>query len=81
MSSKAAVDTGRCVVHIDVDAFYAQCEEIRNPSLKERPLGTVADFGMFQDLSLHALVEISQLQVSHKSICWSRRTIQRANVE
>ena len=40
MSSKTTVDTGRCVVHIDVDAFYAQCEEIRNPALKERPLGT-----------------------------------------
>ncbi|KAL0021711.1 hypothetical protein WJX79_005570 [Trebouxia sp. C0005] len=32
-------DTGRCVVHVDVDAFYAQCEEIRNPALRERPLG------------------------------------------
>ena len=39
MSSKIPVDTKRCVVHVDVDAFYAQCEEIRNPALKERPLG------------------------------------------
>ena len=34
-----SADTGRCVVHVDVDAFYAQCEEIRNPALRERPLG------------------------------------------
>ena len=39
MSNKGPVDTGRCVVHIDVDAFYAQCEEIRNPILRDRPLG------------------------------------------
>ena len=37
----AHVDAGRCVVHVDVDAFYAQCEELRNPALKERPLGKV----------------------------------------
>ncbi len=38
-SGELPVDTGRCVVHVDVDAFYAQCEEIRNPALRERPLG------------------------------------------
>ena len=37
-----SADTGRCVVHVDVDAFYAQCEEIRNPALRERPLGELA---------------------------------------
>ena len=42
MSSETAlVYTKRCVVHVDVDAFYAQCEEIRNPSLRERPLGAI----------------------------------------
>lgn len=38
-ASVSEQDAGRCVVHVDVDAFYAQCEELRNPSLKDRPLG------------------------------------------
>lgn len=29
----------RVIVHFDCDAFYAQCEEVRDPSLKSRPLG------------------------------------------
>uniref|UniRef100_A0A061RGN2 DNA polymerase iota n=1 Tax=Tetraselmis sp. GSL018 TaxID=582737 RepID=A0A061RGN2_9CHLO len=32
-------DTGRVVLHFDVDAFYAQVEEVRDPSLRDRPLG------------------------------------------
>ena len=43
MRRTGPVDTKRCVIHIDVDAFYAQCEEIRNPALKERPLGQCCD--------------------------------------
>ena len=30
--------TGRVVCHIDFDYFYAQCEEIRNPHLKTKPV-------------------------------------------
>ena len=30
---------GRTVVHIDVDCFYAQVEMIRNPALRDQPLG------------------------------------------
>ena len=26
------------ILHIDCDAFYASCEEIRNPKLKKRPM-------------------------------------------
>ena len=33
------MDTSRVVVHFDCDAFYAQCEEVRDPSLRTRPLG------------------------------------------
>ncbi|XP_061389235.1 DNA polymerase iota [Musca vetustissima] len=29
----------RTIIHIDMDYFYAQVEEIRDPSLKSRPLG------------------------------------------
>jgi len=29
---------GRVVFHVDFDYFYAQCEEIRNPALKGRPV-------------------------------------------
>ena len=28
----------RIVFHIDFDYFYAQCEEIRNPELKSKPV-------------------------------------------
>lgn len=27
------------IIHLDIDCFYAQVEEIRDPSLRERPLG------------------------------------------
>jgi DNA polymerase IV (archaeal DinB-like DNA polymerase) len=30
--------TGRIIFHIDFDYFYAQCEEIRRPELKTRPV-------------------------------------------
>ncbi len=28
----------RCILHFDIDYFYAQVEEVLNPSLRERPL-------------------------------------------
>ena len=31
-------DTRRCVLHLDVDAFYAQVEELRDPSLRGVPM-------------------------------------------
>ena len=30
--------SGRIVMHVDFDYFYAQCEEIRNPIMKTRPV-------------------------------------------
>ena len=32
-------DHHRTIVHIDLDCFYAQVEMIRNPSLRDKPLG------------------------------------------
>ncbi|KAL6762106.1 hypothetical protein V8C86DRAFT_719097 [Haematococcus lacustris] len=32
-------DQDRVILHFDVDAFYAQCEELRDPRLQGRPLG------------------------------------------
>lgn len=29
----------RTIIHIDIDCFYAQVEEIRNPTLRTKPLG------------------------------------------
>lgn len=33
------ISTARCIVSIDADCFYAQCEELRTPSLKGKPVG------------------------------------------
>ena len=38
VDDSAAADVSRVILHIDVDAFYAQAEELRDPSLRERPL-------------------------------------------
>ena len=29
----------RCVVSLDIDCFYAQCEELRRPELRGTPVG------------------------------------------
>ena len=34
-----ADDHSRTIVHLDLDCFYAQVEEVANPSLKGKPLG------------------------------------------
>ena len=34
-----AVDSQCVIIHLDADAFYAQCEELHNPTLREVPLG------------------------------------------
>lgn len=28
----------KCIIHLDIDCFYCQCEEILNPSLAEKPV-------------------------------------------
>jgi hypothetical protein len=33
-----APDASRVVLHFDCDAFYAQCEELRDPSLRDVPM-------------------------------------------
>ncbi|XP_074787507.1 DNA polymerase iota isoform X2 [Athene noctua] len=38
-SASAGSAAGRVVVHIDLDCFYAQVEMIRNPKLRDKPLG------------------------------------------
>ena len=37
---------GRCVAHVDVDAFFAQVERKRDPSLRDAPIA----FGQHQDM-------------------------------
>ncbi len=32
-------DSGRVILHFDADCFYCQCEELRDPSLQDKPLG------------------------------------------
>ena len=41
--------TPRIVIHIDFDYFYAQCEEVRNPSLKGKPLAVCVFSGRTED--------------------------------
>ena len=37
-------EDGRVVVHVDVDCFYAQAEEVRDPSLRSKPLGVTQKY-------------------------------------
>ncbi len=39
----------RIVIHVDLDCFYAQCEEIRNPHLKGRPVAVCIYSGRTED--------------------------------
>ena len=38
-ATRESPDSTRVVLHLDVDAFYAQVEEVREPSLRDRPVG------------------------------------------
>jgi len=38
------VNSSRMILHFDADCFYAQCEELRDLSLRERPLGVTQKF-------------------------------------
>ena len=37
-ADSGAATAGRAVLHVDFDYFYAQCEEVRRPELKTRPV-------------------------------------------
>ncbi|KAK3269378.1 hypothetical protein CYMTET_22178, partial [Cymbomonas tetramitiformis] len=37
--TKGLPDARRVIIHFDVDAFYAQVEEVRDHSLRHKPLG------------------------------------------
>ncbi len=39
----------RIVLHVDLDYFYAQCEELRNPQLKGRPVAVCIYSGRTED--------------------------------
>ncbi|XP_058467586.1 DNA polymerase iota [Malaya genurostris] len=39
-------DHSRVIIHIDMDYFYAQVEEILNPSLKDKPVGVKQRFNV-----------------------------------
>lgn len=40
--SKTRVHAHKVILHFDLDCFYAQVEMIRNPALREVPLGKLA---------------------------------------
>eukprot|EP00892_Ulva_mutabilis_P005511 jgi/Ulvmu1/3331/UM155_0014.1 len=39
-----APDTSRVIIHFDIDCFYAQVEEVRNPALKGQPVGVTQKY-------------------------------------
>ncbi len=43
-SEQRLPDTRRVVIHIDVDCFYAQVEELRNPTLQGKPLAVTQKY-------------------------------------
>lgn len=38
-SCSSYIDHSKCVIHIDIDCFYAQVEMLRNPDLRSIPIG------------------------------------------
>jgi hypothetical protein len=59
----------RVVASIDLDCFYAQCEELRNPALKGKPLGVQQKLLVSWTL-LHSCtrsLRFTQLQPHHPS--------------
>nr|QDO16334.1 DNA polymerase iota [Lingulodinium polyedra] len=38
-SASELLRSARCIAAIDMDCFYAQCEELRNPALRGKPVG------------------------------------------
>jgi DNA polymerase iota len=42
--ARKAPDTARVVIHVDVDCFYAQVEENRNPALRGKPLAVTQKY-------------------------------------
>lgn len=40
----AVPDHTRAIIHFDIDCFYAQAEEVRNPKLRGRPLGVTQKY-------------------------------------
>jgi len=39
----------RCIIHLDLDYFFVQCEEVRNPQLKGRPVMVCVYSGRSED--------------------------------
>ena len=44
----------RAIVHIDADAFFAACEQSRNPVLKGKPVVTGKERGIAASMSYEA---------------------------
>ena len=44
MAGRRPPDTARVVIHVDVDCFYAQVEENRNPALRGKPLAVTQKY-------------------------------------
>lgn len=62
--SKILTPAHRVIVHFDLDCFYAQVEMIRNPALRDVPLGKMMRNGPCNETQV-ALKYISVKSQSH----------------
>ena len=57
-------DHSRVIIHIDIDCFYAQVEMIRDPSLKDKPLGMALSW--LHDMFLNKAIYNTNMEVRIK---------------
>jgi len=76
------VGIGRVVMHVDLDYFFAQCEEVANPLLKERPVVVCVYSGRSEDSGAVSTANYIARKYGVRSgmpIAFAKRTLRDAN--